>query len=53
MRYLSVVVWLLLCPVTSAVAQISIEIGLPSVRIGTDLRPGLIGNPAVDDYTAG
>lgn len=37
MRHLLIVSWLLLCPLTSAVAQVSIGIGLPNVSIGINL----------------
>ncbi len=37
MRNLFVVVWMLACPLTSAVAQISVQIGVPNVSIGINL----------------
>ena len=36
-RYGLIVLWMLLCSVTSAAAQVSIGIGLPNVSIGINL----------------
>jgi hypothetical protein len=49
-----IVMWLLLCPVTSAQAQISIGIGLPNVSIGINLPlfPELVPVPGYPVYYA-
>jgi hypothetical protein len=54
MRYLLVVSWMLLCPLTSAVAQVSVEIGAPSVSIGINLPvyPRLVLVPGHPVYYA-
>jgi hypothetical protein len=54
MRWLVTSVWLLSCPLSSAVAQVSVGIGLPSVSIGFDLQlyPTLIPVPGYPVYYA-
>ncbi len=54
MRYLFVASWLLLSPLTSAVAQVSIGIGLPNVSIGINLPvyPQLVVVPGYPVYYA-
>jgi hypothetical protein len=54
MRYLFVVSWVLLSPLTSAVAQVSIGIGLPNVSIGINLPvyPQLVVVPGYPVYYA-
>jgi hypothetical protein len=54
MRYLLVVSWMLLCPLTSAVAQVSVEIGAPTVSIGINLPvyPRLVVVPGYPVYYA-
>lgn len=54
MRYGLLVLWLLLCPVTPAFAQMSIGILLPGVRIGIDLPvfPKLVRVPGYPVYYA-
>jgi hypothetical protein len=53
-RYGLIVMWMLLCPVTSAQAQISIGIGLPNVSIGINLPlfPELVPVPGYPVYYA-
>jgi len=54
MRYGLMVLWMLLCSVTSAAAQVSIGIGLPHVSIGIDLPvyPVLVRVPSYPVYYA-
>jgi hypothetical protein len=54
MRYGLIVLWILLCSVTSAIAQVSIAIGLPSVSIGINLPllPELVQVPGYPVYYA-
>jgi hypothetical protein len=54
MRYLLVASWMLWCPLTSAVAQVSIGIGLPNVSIGINLPvyPQLVPVPGYPVYYA-
>jgi hypothetical protein len=54
MRYLLVASWVLLSPLTSAVAQVSIGIGLPNVSIGINLPvyPRLVVVPGYPVYYA-
>jgi len=54
MRYLLVVMGMLLCPLTSAVAQVSFGIGLPEARIGINLPvfPRLVLVPGYPVYYA-
>jgi hypothetical protein len=53
-RYGVIVLWLLLCSVTSVSAQVSIGIGLPNVRIGINLPlyPELVPVPGYPVYYA-
>jgi len=53
-RYGLIVLWLLLCSVTSATAQVSISIGLPNVSIGINLPvyPELVLVPGYPVYYA-
>jgi hypothetical protein len=53
-RYVVVVFWMLCCSVTSAVAQVSIGIGLPGVSIGINLPvyPQLVQVPGYPVYYA-
>jgi hypothetical protein len=53
-RYLVVLLWVLGCSVTSAVAQVSIGIGLPGVSIGINLPvyPQLVQVPGYPVYYA-
>lgn len=54
MRYLLIAVWMLCCSVTSAVAQVSIGIGLPGISIGINLPvyPQLVRVPGYPVYYA-
>src|SRR5450759_992679 len=54
MRNGLMVLWLLFCSATSAVAQVSIHIGLPEVSIGINLRvyPQLVRVPGYPVYYA-
>jgi len=54
MRYALIVLWMLLCSVTSAIAQVSIGIGLPNVSIGINLPlfPELVPVPGYPVYYA-
>jgi hypothetical protein len=54
MRYILLVLWILLWPVTPAVAQVSIGIGLPGVSIGINLPvyPELVRVPNYPVYYA-
>ena len=54
MRYGLIVLWMLLCSVTSAAAQVSIGIGLPGVSIGINLPlyPELVPVPGYPVYYA-
>jgi len=54
MRYALIVLWLLLCAVTPAAAQVSIGIGLPSINIGINLPafPELVVVPGSPVYYA-
>ena len=54
MRYLVVLIWVLCCSATSAVAQVSIGIGLPGVSIGINLPvyPQLVQVPGYPVYYA-
>ena len=54
MRYGVIVLWLLFCSVTSAIAQVSIGIGLPGVSIGINLPlyPELVPVPGYPVYYA-
>jgi len=54
MQYGLLVLWLLLCPVTPALAQMSIGIALPGVSIGIDLPvfPELVRVPGYPVYYA-
>jgi len=54
MRYVLIVLWMLFGPVTSAVAQVSIGIGLPGVNIGINLQsyPQLVQVPGYPVYYA-
>jgi hypothetical protein len=54
MRRIFVVLWMLLCSATSAVAQVSIGIGLPAVSIGINLPvfPELVQVPEYPVYYA-
>lgn len=54
MRYLFVVLWVLSSPLTSAVAQVSIGIGLPNVSIGINVPvyPQLVLVPGYPVYYA-
>lgn len=54
MRYGLVVLWMLLSSVTSAIAQVSIGIGLPGVSIGINLQsyPELVQVPGYPVYYA-
>jgi hypothetical protein len=53
-RYGFIVLWMLLCPVTFAAAQVSISIGLPTVSIGINLPmyPNLVPVPGYPVYYA-
>ena len=53
-RYGLIVLWMLLCSVTSAAAQVSIGIGLPNVSIGINLPlfPELVPVPGYPVYYA-
>jgi len=54
MRYVLIVFWMLLCSVTSAMAQVSIGIALPGVSIGINLPmyPQLVRVPGYPVYYA-
>ena len=54
MRYIVVLLWMLCCSVTSAIAQVSIGIGLPGVSIGINLPvyPQLVRVPGYPVYYA-
>jgi hypothetical protein len=54
MRYLVVLLWMLCCSVSSAIAQVSIGIGLPGVSIGINLPvyPQLVQVPGYPVYYA-
>jgi hypothetical protein len=54
MRYGLIVLWMLLCSVTSAIAQVSIGIGLPGLSIGINvpLLPELVQVPGYPVYYA-
>jgi len=54
MRYGLMVLWMLFCSVTSAIAQVSIGIGLPGVNIGINLPlyPELVRVPDYPVYYA-
>ena len=54
MRCLVTAVWMLACPLTSAVAQVSIGISLPSVSIGFDMPvyPAMVPVPGYPVYYA-
>src|SRR5512141_442596 len=54
MRYGIIVLWMLLCSITSAVAQVSVSIGLPGVSIGINLPvyPQLVRVPGYPVYYA-
>ncbi len=54
MRNVLIVLWMLLCSITSAVAQVSIGIGLPGVSIGINLPvyPKLVRVPGYPVYYA-
>ena len=54
MRCLVTAVWMLVCPMTSAVAQVSIGISLPSVSIGLDMPiyPRMVPVPGYPVYYA-
>ena len=54
MRYGLIVLWMLFCSVTSALAQVSIGIGLPGVSIGINLPlfPELVRVPGYPVYYA-
>jgi hypothetical protein len=53
MRYFLIVLWMMLCSITSATAQVSIGIGLPGVSIGINVPvyPQLVRVPAYPVYT--
>jgi len=54
MRYFLIVLWMMLCSITSATAQVSIGIGLPGVSIGINVPvyPQLVRVPAYPVYYA-
>ena len=54
MRYLVIASWMLLSPLTSAVAQVSIQIGVPNVSIGINVQayPQLVQVPGYPVYYA-
>ena len=54
MRYLAIALWLFLCSATSAMAQVSIGVGLPGVSIGINLPqyPQLVRVPGYPVYYA-
>ncbi len=54
MRYGIIVLWMLLCSITSAVAQVSVSIGLPGMSIGINLPvyPQLVRVPGYPVYYA-
>ena len=54
MRYVLIVLWMLLWPVTSVIAQVSVGIGLPGVSIGINLPlyPELVRVPGYPVYYA-
>ncbi len=54
MRYVIIVLWMLLCSITSAVAQVSVSIGLPGMSIGINLPvyPQLVRVPGYPVYYA-
>lgn len=54
MRYLVIVSWMLLSPLSSAVAQVSIQIGVPNVSIGINVQayPQLVRVPGYPVYYA-
>src|SRR5450759_3911829 len=54
MRYGLIVLWMLLCSVTSAIAQVNIGIGLPGLSIGINvpLLPELVQVPGYPVYYA-
>ena len=54
MRAGLIVLWMVLCSMTSAVAQVSIGIGLPNVSIGINLPlyPELVPVPGYPVYYA-
>jgi len=54
MRYLFAVLWMVACPLTSALAQVSFEIGLPNVSIGVNVPvyPRLVRVPGYPVYYA-
>ena len=54
MRYVVVLLWLLCCSATSAVAQVSVGIGLPGISIGINLPvyPQLVPVPGYPVYYA-
>jgi hypothetical protein len=54
MRYRVAALWLLLCPLTSAVAQVGVQVGLPNVSIGINLPvyPRLVVVPGYPVYYA-
>lgn len=54
MRYGLIVLWMLLCSATSAIAQVSVGIGLPGVSIGINLPayPELVPVPGYPVYYA-
>ena len=54
MRYVLIALWLLSCSATSAVAQVSIGVGLPSVNIGINIPsfPDLVPVPGYPVYYA-
>ena len=54
MRRLVLASWLLLCPMTAAVAQVSVQIGLPNASIGINVPvyPRLVAVPGYPVYYA-
>jgi len=54
MRNGLIVLWMLLCSVTSAAAQVSVGVGFPGVNIGIDLPvyPRLVAVPGYPVYYA-
>jgi hypothetical protein len=54
MRNVLIVIWIMLCSITSTVAQVSVEIGLPGVSIGINqpVYPDLVPVPGYPVYYA-
>src|SRR6202049_2298084 len=54
MRNVLIVIWMMLCSITSALAQVSVEIGLPGVSIGINqpTYPDLVPVPGYPVYYA-